>query len=106
MKKPPFTITQKILFLCTQIAQLLGEYDGINRPIPQPQLRRQNRIKTIHSSLAIEGNSLSEDQVSDIINNKRVNGPQKDIIEVQNAILVYDAMPTFKPTKEKHLLKV
>jgi Fic family protein len=105
MKRPPFTITQNILALCTHIAQLLGEHAGINRPIPQPQLRRRNRIKSILSSLAIEGNSLSEDQVSDLINNKRVIGPQKDIIEVQNAILVYDALRTFKPTNEKHLLK-
>jgi Fic family protein len=105
MKKPPFKITEKILSLCTQIAQLLGEYDGINRPAPQPQLRRQNRIKTIHSSLAIEGNVLSEAQVSDIINNKRVLGPQKDILEVKNAILVYDAMTSFKAAKEIDLLK-
>ena len=105
MKKPPFTITQKIFSLCTQITQLLGEYEGINRPMPQPQLRRQNRIKTIHSSLAIEGNILSEEQVSDIINHKRVLGPQKDILEVKNAITVYDSMVSFKATKEKDLLR-
>lgn len=93
--KPPFKITLKILNLCSDITRLLGQYEGLKQPAPQPVLRKQNRIKIIHSSLAIEGNTLTEKQVTDIINNKRVVGSKKDIIEVQNAIQAYDALHSF-----------
>ncbi|MEZ5043807.1 MAG: hypothetical protein R2828_28175 [Saprospiraceae bacterium] len=62
------------------------------------QLRRENRIKTIQSSLKIEGNTLSMDQVSAIFDQKRVIGPPKDIIEVKNAITVYNKLSEFDPS--------
>lgn len=69
------------------------------------ELRRQNRIKTIYSTLAIEGNTLSLEQVSAIIDDKRVLGPQKDILEVCNAIKVYDALNDFDAYSSKSLLQ-
>ena len=69
-----------------------------------PQLRKKNKIKTIHSSLKIEGNRLSEEQVTAIIENKKVIGPGKDILEVKNAIKVYDNLSGFNPISEKSFL--
>ncbi|OGC14199.1 cell filamentation protein Fic [candidate division WOR-1 bacterium RIFOXYC2_FULL_37_10] len=102
---PPFQITVEILNLCAEINRLMGQFEGLKAPVPQPQLRRQSRIKTIFSSLAIEGNRLTEQQVTDIINNKRVLGPQKDIIEVKNAIKAYDMIHSYKPDRLASLLK-
>lgn len=72
---------------------------------PQPMLRRQNRIRTIQGSLAIEGNTLSVEQVSDIIDQKRVLGPPREILEVKNAIRAYDSLPTFQPYSTSSLRK-
>ena len=103
--RPPFHITAEILNLCAEINRLLGQFEGLKIPVPQPQLRRQSRIKTIFSSLAIEGNRLTEQQVTDLINNKRVVGPQKDILEVKNAIKAYDLIHTYKYSRLGSLLK-
>src|SRR3989338_4198241 len=104
-KYPPFQITAEILNLCAEINRLLGQFEGLKMPVPQPQLRRQSRIKTIFSSLAIEGNRLTEKQVTDLINNRRVIGPQKDILEVKNAIKAYDLIHTYKYSQFGSLLK-
>lgn len=69
-----------------------------------PQLRKQNRIRTIYSTLHIEGNHLSEDQVSTLLEGKKVLGPQKDILEVTNALSLYDLLPELDPLSEKHFL--
>ena len=78
------------------ISVQIGEVNTLSLDKPTTKLRRNNRIKSIYSSLSIEGNSLSLDQVTSLINNERVLGPQKDIIEVQNAIEVYGLLNTFK----------
>ena len=67
-------------------------------------MRKQNKIKTIHSSLKIEGNTLTREQITAIIENKKVIGPKKDIIEVLNAIKVYDSLTTFNPLSSKSFL--
>ncbi len=103
--RPPYTITNDILTLCTEITMLLGKYEGLQAPVPKPELRKHTKIITIQSSLAIEGNTLSIDQVTDIINHKRVAGPQKDILEVKNAIKVYDMLDKFEPESLESLLK-
>ncbi|MFC1496254.1 Fic family protein [Candidatus Margulisiibacteriota bacterium] len=103
--RPPFNITPEVLNLCAEITRVIGQFESLNIPAPQPQLRRQNRIKTIHSSLAIEGNRLTKEQVTDIINKKRVVGPKRDIIEVKNAIAVYDSIRSYKTDQLKSLLK-
>jgi Fic family protein len=93
--KPPYDITPKILKLVSSISAKLGEVKAnfINKP--SPQLRKQNKIRTIHSSLAIEGNTLTEEQVTSLIENKRIIGPKKDILEVINAIKVYENLSTY-----------
>ncbi len=103
--KPPYEITQKILELYGQITESLGVCKTLLLIKPEAKLRRQNRIKTIHSSLAIEGNTLDIEHVTSIIKNERVIGPQKDIIEVKNAIQVYDQLNELKPYSIKDFLK-
>ncbi len=103
--KPPYHITPVALALIQDIAMRLGQINFLNLQQPPTVLRRENRIKSIHSSLAIEGNSLSLDQVTALINQQKVIGNVNDIIEVKNAIAVYDQLHTFKPTRKLDLLK-
>ena len=103
MGNPPFKITSKILNLCVSIAGLLGELAGLKVSKPQVVLRKENQIKTIQASLAIEGNTLSLEQVTDIVDGSPVMGPSKDLLEVQNAIKVYDSFSKFKYSSEQHL---
>ncbi len=103
--KPPYSITPKILKLVTVISEKIGEINANLLDKPSPKLRKQNRVKTIHNSLKIEGNTLSEQQITAIIENKRVVGPKKDIIEVLNANEVYDRIENFNFYSEKDFLK-
>lgn len=93
--KPPYEITQRILKSYGEITESLGQAKSLLMIRPEAKLRRQNRIKTIHSSLAIEGNTLDIDQVTAILQNTRVVGPEKDIREVQNAAEVYKLLSSF-----------
>lgn len=103
--KPPYEITSTILKLVTSISQKIGEVNAKYLVQQNPTLRKQNQIKTIHSSLSIEGNTLSEQQVTAIIEHKRVAGPEKDIKEVLNALQVYKALKSFNFSSEKDFLK-
>lgn len=103
--KPPYEITSKILKYISSIAEKIGEVNAKFLVKTNPTLRKQNKIKTIHSSLNIEGNSLSEEQITAILENKRVVGPQKDIIEVLNALQVYHNLYELKYYAEKDFLK-
>jgi Fic family protein len=82
-QKPPYQISSGILRLIQDIGQKIGEINTLKLDKPTTQLRRENRAKAIHSSLAIEGNSLSLDKVRLIADNEIVIGPPRDIIEVQ-----------------------
>ncbi|MCL2103684.1 MAG: Fic family protein [Kiritimatiellaeota bacterium] len=101
---PIFSITPEILSSAYEIAADLERIDMIREKALTPQLRKENRIKTIHSSLWIEANSLTLEQVTDIVDGKKVWGPQKDILEVKNAIIAYDELLECNPYKEKDLL--
>ena len=103
--KPPYDITPKILKYITQISEKLGEINASLLDKPSPKLRKQNRVKTIHNSLKIEGNTLSEEQITSIIDNKRVIGPEKDIKEVLNTIEVYNNIQNFKYHNEMDFKK-
>ena len=103
--KPPYDITPKILKLIASISEKLGEVNANFLNKPSPQLRKQNKIKTIHSSLKIEGNTLTEEQITALLDKKRVIGPKKDIQEVLNAIDVYDNIANYNPLHEKSFLK-
>ena len=102
---PIFIITPEILNLAYDISADLERIDIIREKALTPQLRKENRIKTIHSSLWIEANSLTLEQVTDIVNGKKVSGPKKDILEVKNAIIAYDELLECNPYSEKDLLK-
>jgi len=103
--KPPYEITPDILKLITSISQKIGEVNAKLLVKQNPKLRKQNQIKTIHSTLHIEGNTLTEEQITAIVENKRVAGPEKDIKEVLNAIEVYKELRTLRHTSEKDFLK-
>nr|WP_297306740.1 Fic family protein [uncultured Flavobacterium sp.] len=103
--KPPYEITSKILKLISSISEKIGEVNAKYLIKTNPTLRKQNQIKTIHSSLSIEGNTLTEQQITAILENKRVVGPQKDILEVLNALEVYKNINKLKPHNEKDFLK-
>ena len=103
--KPPYDITSKILKLITSISEKIGEVNANYLSKQSPQLRKQNRIKTIHSSLQIEGNTLTEEQITALIENKRVIGPEKDILEVLNAIKVYEKLNEYRYYSDKSFLK-
>ena len=105
MYKPPFTITNAMLNYSISISQKIEKvfsYQSLKR---MPTLRRNNRIESIHSSLAIEGNSLSLDQVKDVIDGVTVIGPQKEINEVKDAYEAYSIIKEYNGFKEKDLLK-
>ena len=102
---PPFTLTSKAVNLIAEISAKIERY-AIRMEQPDAlMLRKANRIKTIHSSLAIEGNTLTESEVADIIDGKQVVAPIKQIQEVKNAIRTYELYPTLNPFDMKDLLK-
>ncbi|WP_231891205.1 Fic family protein [Arachidicoccus ginsenosidimutans] len=90
--KPPYTITPEILKTVTSVSAKIGEINARYLTRQSSTLRKQNQIKTIHSSLKIEGNTLSEEQITAILEHKRVIGPKKDILEVKNAFEVYNRL--------------
>lgn len=92
MIKPAYDINNKILRLISLISEKVGEVKSAHLIKPPTELRKRNRIKTIQSSLEIEGNTLTIEQITDLINNKRVLAPKKDILEVKNAIKVYSRL--------------
>ena len=105
MYKPPFSITTEMLTKSISIAEKLGKITSFNSLKRMPVLRRNNKIKSIHSSLLIEANSLSLNQVRDVISGKTVLGPQKEIQEVKNAFKAYEMIDEFDPFNEQDLLK-
>ncbi len=102
--KPPYNLTGEILKLVSEVSHKIGEVNASFLTKQSPELRKRNRIRTIHASLAVEGNTLSIDQVTALIENKRVLGPAKDIKEVSNAIEVYKQLNKFNPLNEKNFL--
>ena len=102
--KPPYTINAPIIQLISAISQKIGEINSSLLIKQAPALRKRNRIRTIQASLAIEGNTLSIDQITAIIENKKVIGPVKDIKEVTNAVAVYNQIHQLKPNSEKSFL--
>ena len=103
--EPPFQMTEETTNLIVEIGEDAGSITTYESLHADPVLRRENRIRSIHSSLAIEANSLSFEQVTDVIDGKRVLGPQQDIREVKNAYEVYEAAASFDPYSVKDLLR-
>tara|TARA_Y100000296_G_C5159036_1_gene250793 strand:+ start:718 stop:1737 length:1020 start_codon:yes stop_codon:yes gene_type:complete len=99
---PPFTITSEILNLVADISQQVGRLDA-SALNASPQLRKQNRIKTITGTLAIEGNTLTEEQITAIVEGKPVLGSVRELAEVKGAIAAYEALPDYAPANLDHL---
>ena len=103
---PPFSITNRMVGSISQISEKLGQISNYRELESKPHLRRNNRIRSIHSSLAIEANSLSLDAVRGVIDGKTVLGPQKEIQEVRNAYRAYDEIGKFDPYSLEDLLRL
>ena len=103
--KPPFTISAKAISMIAEISALIERYAIRLEQHDALKLRKANKIKTIQSSLAIEGNTLSENQVTDILDGKKVVAPLREIQEVRNAIATYDLFPQLDPFSVSDLLK-
>lgn len=102
---PPFEVTDEIINTTAKIAELIGMISSITSLDKNPTLRRKNRIKTIHGSLAIEQNTLSLEQVTSVLNGKRIIAPPEDIEEVKNAFEIYDKLYKLNPYSADDLLK-
>ena len=103
-KKPPFEITNQMIDYVVEIAELLGRLNVTDALSSNPTLRRSNRIRTIHGSLAIEQNTLSLEQVTAVLNGKHVLAPPKDIAEVKNAYEIYERLDELDPYSVDDLL--
>ena len=103
-KKPPFEITNQMIDYVAEIAELLGKLSAVSSLSANPTLRRSNRIRTIHGSLAIEQNTLSLEQVTAVLNGKHVLAPPKDIAEVKNAYEIYERLDELDPYSVDNLL--
>lgn len=103
-KKPPFEITNAMIDHVAEIAELVGRLTSTNQLSSNPTLRRTNRIRTIHGSLAIEQNTLTLEQVTAVLNGKQVLAPPKDIAEVKNAYEIYERLDELDPYSVDDLL--
>lgn len=101
--EPPFSITNRMLSLVADISEKLGRIAAYRSLDAKPQLRRNNRIKSVHSSLKIESSSLTEGMVRAVLNNRPVIGPEREIQEVKNAFASYDRIGTVDPYSLKDL---
>lgn len=104
--KPPYTITEKMLNLVSSISTKLGRIEIYHNLDNKPHLRRNNRIKSVHSSLKIEANSLTIGQTKDVINGRMVLGPEQEIQEVKNAYKAYEMIGKVNPYSLDDLKKV
>ena len=102
---PPYTITPPIVKLVAEIGEVVGRISALTDSAKELRLRRINRVRTIHGSLAIEGNTLSEEQITAILEGKRVVAPPREIQEVRNAVAAYERFEQWKPDSEHALLE-
>lgn len=103
--QPPYTITPTILNLVAQISESVGRLTALTDSVKSLRLRRINRVRSIRGSLAIEGNTLSEKQITAILDGKRVTAPPREIQEVRNAIAAYEHLEQWRPEAETDLLE-
>jgi len=103
--QPPYTITPEILNQVAAISEAVGRLTVLADQAKALRLRRVNRVRTIHGSLAIEGNTLSQGQITAILEGRPVIAPPREVLEVKNALSVYDRFHVLRPTSEKHLLE-
>jgi Fic family protein len=102
---PPFNLSPAIISACTRIERLVGLSEGLGGATPEAKLRRQNLIRTVQATAAIEGNTLSLDQVTAVLEGKRIRGASREVREITNAVEAYRLVPEFNPHSERHLLR-
>ena len=103
--KPPYTITNKILMIVSESVELLSELNHIKKELNTPKLRKKNRVKSITGTLQIEGNSFTEEKVTNVINGKTVLGTMREIEEVKGAIAAYNYLDKYNYKSENDLFK-
>lgn len=103
--RPPFELSPRALACLSAIERLVGRLEGLQATVPQPRLRKHNRIRTVHGSVGIEGNTLSIEQVTALLDGARVLGPPREILEVQNALAAYDLVPRLRAFSVRDLLQ-
>lgn len=103
--QPPYSVTTAIVNLVGRISEVIGRLAVLTDQTRALRLRRVNRIRTIRGSLAIEGNTLNEAQITAILEGKRVIAPPREVQEVRNALIAYDRFDTWNPGEEKDLLE-
>lgn len=103
--QPPYTISSTTIHLIAQISEAVGRLTVLTDADRDLKLRRINRVQTIHGSLAIEGNTMSEEQITALMQGKRVLAPPREILEVRNAIAAYDQFSQWRPENEADLLQ-
>jgi Fic family protein len=102
---PPFRITPLVLASCAKVERSLGRCEGLGGTAPTPQLRRANRIRTVQATTAVEGNTLSVEQVTAVFDGKRVRGPAREVLEVENALTAYELAAKLDPRSERDVLR-
>lgn len=105
MYKPPFSMTPAIHKSIADISRLVGRLEGLSGETPTPLLRKRNRIRTVHASVGIEGNTLTLDQVTAVLDGRRVLGTAQEIREVSNAITAYTSLGSMVPYQVSSLLQ-
>ena len=103
---PPYEITDKILTLVSSVSEKIGQITERSNLESKPHLRRNNKIRSIHSSLRIEANALSLNEVKDVIDGKTVLGTAKEIQEVKNAYAAYEEIPVIDPYSISELKRI
>jgi Fic family protein len=93
-----------LLQLMGDLERRIGRFEGLKAPPPQPRLRKDNRVRTVQGTASLEGNRLSLDQVTALLEGRRVIGPSGEILEIRNALAAYEQAPRFRPWSEKDLL--
>jgi len=102
--QPPFTITNEILSLVAEISEHVGQLKQWYNKERELRLRRINRIRSVAGSLAIEGNTLTEEQITELLDGKLVIAPPREIQEAKNALDAYEQLPEWNPSHEEDLL--
>ncbi|MGB5941737.1 MAG: hypothetical protein WBG71_02555 [Leeuwenhoekiella sp.] len=103
--EPSYDITPTVLKLITSVSEKIGMVNANYLDKHSPKLRKENRIKTIHSSLKLEGNTLTKAQITALLENKRIIGPKNDVKEVLNAIEIYEHLENYNAFEEKSFLR-
>ncbi|HEY4183131.1 MAG TPA: Fic family protein [Kofleriaceae bacterium] len=101
---PPFRLTEETLSLCGELERLIGRLEGAKATVPQPLLRKRNHVRTVLSTVAIEGNTMTEAQVTALVDGVRVAGAPREIREVTNANAAYNLVEEWRASSERDLL--